>query len=54
MTELKLWYDSEPRSRLGDWMIRAGVAVTYFAFGTDKFGADPHWIKLFHDIGMGD
>lgn len=54
MAELKLLYDSEPRSRMADWAVRIGVAVVYVLFGTDKFGSDPHWVKLFQEIGFGD
>jgi putative oxidoreductase len=55
MAELKLLYDSEPRSRLADWTIRAGVALVYILFGTDKFGSGAgYWLRLFRDIGLGD
>jgi putative oxidoreductase len=55
MAELKLLYDSEPRSRLADWTIRAGVALVYILFGTDKFGSGAgHWVQLFREIGIGD
>ena len=55
MAELKLLYDSEPRSRLADWTVRAGVALVYVLFGTDKFGSGAgHWLQLFREIGVGD
>jgi putative oxidoreductase len=55
MAELKLLYDSEPRSRMADWAIRIGVAVFYVLVGADKFtsGGDTYWIKFFHDVGLG-
>jgi putative oxidoreductase len=54
MAELNLLYDSESRNPLADWAVRIGVAVFYFLVGADKFGSDPHWLKLFHEIGAGD
>ena len=56
MAEMKLLYDSEPRSRMTDWAVRIGVAVFYFLMGADKFGSggDAYWIKFFHDVGLGD
>lgn len=56
MAELKLLYDSEPRSPMADWGVRIGVAAFYFLMGADKFGSggETYWIKFFHDVGFGD
>jgi len=50
---------SPPRSSrssdLGGWILRAGVAAFYIAFGADKLGSDPHnsWVRIFEHIGLG-
>ena len=40
---------------LGGWVLRAGVAAFYIAFGAEKFGSGPHngWIVTFDRIGFG-
>jgi putative oxidoreductase len=55
MAELKLLQDSEPRSEIGDWTVRGGVAIFFFIFGIEKFSSQPgsHWVELFEQIGAG-
>ena len=45
----------EPRSALGDWILRGGIAVVFVLFGAEKFSPDPGspWVKLFQQIGAG-
>jgi putative oxidoreductase len=46
--------EPERRNLVADWIARIGVAVFFLIFGLEKFGSDPHWTKLFHEIGWGD
>ena len=41
----------EPRSAIGDWVLRGGIAFFFVWAGTDKFS--PGWIRLFQEIGLG-
>ena len=53
MPELRL-ATVETRGRqdvLISWILRLGAAAVFLSVGTDKFGADPMWIKLFDQIG---
>ena len=44
----------EERGRgLGDWLVRGCVALPFLIFGLEKFGNDPHWTKMFREIGWG-
>ncbi len=47
--------EPEPRSVLGDWILRIGIAVAFALFGAEKFPSDPGspWIRLFQQIGVG-
>ncbi len=47
---------SQHRSVLGDWLIRAGIALAFIFFGTQKFSPDAssEWIKIVQQIGFGD
>ena len=42
----------EPRNRMGDWILRGGVALFFISAGFDKF--TPGWVRLFQEIGFGD
>ena len=55
MAEPKFLTDVEPRSAIGDWTVRGGVALFFLIFGMEKFSADPgsHWVLLFQQIGAG-
>ncbi|HUE05402.1 MAG TPA: DoxX family protein [Bryobacteraceae bacterium] len=46
---------SEPRSAMGDWVLRGGIALLFVIFGAEKFPADPgsEWIRMFQQIGAG-
>lgn len=44
----------EPRSALGDWILRGGIALVFVFEGADKFGPESGWIKLFQQIGFGE
>ncbi len=46
----------ESRNPLADWILRGGIALVFFLFGTEKFTSDPEspWVKLFLQIGAGE
>jgi putative oxidoreductase len=48
-------YAGEQRNRIGDWVLRGGIALAFFLFGLEKFSSVPGtpWVKLFEQIGMG-
>lgn len=56
MAELKFGSEIESRNVVGNWALRIGIAGLYIVFGLEKFSSDPasHWVRLFHDIGVGD
>jgi putative oxidoreductase len=35
------------------WLARAGVALFFIAIGSEKFGEDSSWIRVFDRIGLG-
>jgi len=39
--------------RIGDWMVRGGIALAFVVFGFDKFPAGGPWVKFFDQIGVG-
>lgn len=41
--------------RIGDWVLRGGVALAFVLFGLDKFpsGANAPWVKFFDQVGVG-
>jgi uncharacterized membrane protein YphA (DoxX/SURF4 family) len=43
------------QSDLGGWILRAGVAAFFVAFGWDKFNSAPgsEWVGIFRRIGFG-
>jgi putative oxidoreductase len=43
------------RDKIGDWVLRAGVAVAFVVFGLEKFPStqDNHWVGFFDQIGVG-
>jgi putative oxidoreductase len=45
----------QPRSAIGDWILRGCIALAFVLFGLDKFpsGPDAPWVKLFQEIGAG-
>jgi uncharacterized membrane protein YphA (DoxX/SURF4 family) len=45
----------EQRNRIGDWVLRGGIALAFVLFGAEKFPSVPGtpWVKLFEQIGMG-
>ena len=45
----------EPRSALGDWILRGAIAVVFVLFGAEKFPSNPgsQWVRLFEQIGAG-
>lgn len=45
----------ENRDRLGDWVLRGGVAFAFVLFGADKFPSHPGdaWVKFFDQVGIG-
>jgi len=52
---VNLLSDEEPRNTPLDWAIRIGLTGFYFLSGLEKFSAsEPHWVKLFQEIGAGD
>lgn len=48
-------YTTQGRDRLGDWVLRAGVALAFLLFGMDKFpsGPDAAWVRFYREIGVG-
>jgi uncharacterized membrane protein YphA (DoxX/SURF4 family) len=45
----------ESQSRLGDWVLRGGIALAFVLFGVDKFPSGPTapWVKFYQEIGIG-
>jgi putative oxidoreductase len=45
----------EPRNKIGDWVLRGGIALVFVLFGLEKFSSNPAgpWVKLFQQIGIG-
>jgi uncharacterized membrane protein YphA (DoxX/SURF4 family) len=44
----------EDRERgVGDWLVRGCVGLPFLIFGLEKFGNDPHWTRMFREIGWG-
>jgi uncharacterized membrane protein YphA (DoxX/SURF4 family) len=45
----------EPRNAIGDWIIRAGIALVFALFGMEKFpsASDSQWVKFFQEVGAG-
>ncbi|HUA91721.1 MAG TPA: DoxX family protein [Terracidiphilus sp.] len=45
----------EHRDRLGDWVLRGGVALAFVLFGADKFPSQPGsvWVRFFDQVGVG-
>lgn len=43
------------RDKLGDWVLRGGVAMAFVLFGCDKFPshAGASWVKFFDQVGVG-
>lgn len=41
----------EPRSAIGDWILRGGICLFFVSAGADKFS--PGWVELFREIGVG-
>jgi putative oxidoreductase len=43
------------RDRIGDWVLRAGVALAFILFGLDKFPSGPgaQWVRFFDQVGIG-
>lgn len=41
--------------KIGDWVLRGGVALAFVLFGADKFpsGPDAPWVKFFDQVGVG-
>jgi len=46
---------TEGRDRIGDWVLRGGVALAYVLFGLDKFPSAPAdtWVRFFDQVGIG-
>lgn len=46
---------SENRDRLGDWVLRGGVALAFVLFGCEKFPSNPgsSWVRFFDQVGIG-
>ena len=45
----------QARDQIGDWVLRAGIALAFFPFGFDKFpsGLDTQWVRFFDQVGVG-
>ena len=45
----------QARDKIGDWVLRVGVALAFVAFGVEKFPSDPNgqWVKFFNQVGVG-
>jgi uncharacterized membrane protein YphA (DoxX/SURF4 family) len=45
----------ESKNRLGDWVLRGGIALAFVLFGLDKFPSAPAapWVKFYQEIGIG-
>jgi putative oxidoreductase len=43
------------RDKIGDWVLRAGVAFAFVLFGFDKFPSGPGapWVRFFDQVGVG-
>lgn len=44
-----------PRDRIGDWVLRGGVAFAFLLIGLDKFpsGENEQWVRFYDQIGIG-
>jgi uncharacterized membrane protein len=52
MAELRLESDEQTGGFRG-WLVRGCVALPFLVFGLEKFGNDPHWVRMFGEIGWG-
>ena len=45
----------QARDKIGDWVLRVGIALAFVAFGVEKFPSDPNgqWVKFFDQVGVG-
>jgi len=45
----------QDRDKIGDWVLRGGVAVAFVVIGIEKFPSGPngHWVKFFDQVGVG-
>jgi putative oxidoreductase len=45
----------QDRDKIGDWVLRVGVALAFVVFGVEKFPSDPNgqWVKFFDQVGVG-
>ena len=45
----------QTRDKLGDWVLRFGVAAAFILFGFDKFPSEPgaQWVRFFNQVGIG-
>jgi putative oxidoreductase len=43
------------RDRIGDWVLRGGIALAFVLFGFDKFPSGPsaQWVRFFDQVGIG-
>jgi len=43
------------RDQIGDWVLRAGIALAFLLFGCDKFPSGPgaQWVRFFDQVGVG-
>lgn len=41
--------------KIGDWVLRSGIAAAFILFGLDKFPAGPNaqWVRFFDQVGAG-
>jgi len=48
-------HHSEFRGSLGDWVLRAGIALAFVLFGVEKFPSSPgaEWVRFFAQVGFG-
>ena len=46
---------SQSRDKIGDWVLRGGIAMAFILFGLEKFpsGPDEPWVKFFDQVGIG-
>jgi len=42
-------------NKIGDWVLRGGVALAFVLFGLDKFPSEPGapWVRFFQQLGSG-
>ena len=45
----------QSRDKIGDWVLRGGIALAFVLFGAEKFPSGPgaQWVKFFSQIGAG-